>query len=78
MIIISYFFLILATIISFFLISRAHNISKVMQRLKTNKKKVALVEYRVDFTVAIILLAAMIFIIFSSLFSYILVWELNC
>lgn len=73
MIIISYFFLIAATIISFFLILRAYNISKVIKRLKMNNKKVALVECRGDFTVTIILLATMIFIIFDSLFSYILV-----
>lgn len=73
MIIISYFFLAAATIISIFLVLRAYSISKVIKRLKMNNKKVALVECRGDVTVTIILLATMIFIIFDSLFSYILV-----
>lgn len=72
MIIISYFFLVAATVTSFFLVLRAHSISKVIKRLKKNNKKVALVECRGDFTVTIILLLAMIFIIVDSLFSYIL------
>lgn len=73
MVVIAYFFLVAAIIVSIFLVLRAHSISKVIKRLKINNKKVALVECRGDFTITIILLAAMIFIIFDSLFSYILV-----
>lgn len=73
MVVIAYFFLVAAIIVSIFLVLRAHSISKVMKRLKIKNKKVALVECRGDFTITIILLAAMIFIIFDSLFSYILV-----